>query len=96
MVSAALMVTAALVAAAPATPALAAGSGSFDPAGGTLREQMVAQFESIGLSSDEASCIASNLDFNDPAVQSGDIASMLSVFEECGIGIDRLAELGGG
>ncbi len=68
----------------------------FDPANGTIREQLISQFESIGLTNEESSCIAGNLDFADPAVQSGDIGSMLSVFEECGIGLDRLAELGAG
>ena len=72
------------------------GDTDFDPAGGTLRDQLVSQFESIGLSSDEAACIADSLDFSDPAVQSGDVAAMLDVFEECDIGLDRLAELGGG
>jgi hypothetical protein len=70
------------------------GDSDFDPANGTLRDQLIAQFESIGLTNDESSCIAANLDFADPAVQSGDIAAMLDVFEECGIGLDRLAELG--
>jgi hypothetical protein len=68
----------------------------FDPTNGTLRDQLIEQFESIGLTNDESSCIAANIDFADPAVQSGDIASMLDVFEECGIGLDRLAELGSG
>ncbi|MDA3032295.1 MAG: hypothetical protein O3B90_08215 [Actinomycetota bacterium] len=71
-------------------------SGDFNPGDGTIREQLVAQFVSIGLANEEAECIADKLDFNDPAVQSGDIAAMLGVFEECGIGLDRLAELGGG
>lgn len=71
------------------------GSDSdFDPAGGTLRDQLIAQFESIGLTNEESSCIAANLDFSDPAVQSGDVAAMLDVFGECGIGLERLAELG--
>lgn len=70
--------------------------GGFDPSAGTLREQLVIQFESIGLTNAEATCIADKLDFNDPAVQSGDIAAMLDVFGECNIGLDRLGELGGG
>ena len=70
--------------------------GDFNPGDGTIREQLVAQFVSIGLANEEAECIADNLDFSDPAVQSGDIGAMLGVFEECGIGLDRLAELGGG
>lgn len=72
------------------------GSGDFDPSNGTLRDQLISQFESIGLTQEESSCIAGNLDFADPAVQSGDIGAMLSVFEECEIGLDRLAQLGGG
>ncbi|MGK0274621.1 MAG: hypothetical protein ACI9N0_001001 [Ilumatobacter sp.] len=71
-------------------------SGDFNPGDGTIREQLVAQFVSIGLAQQEAECIADKLDFGDPAVQSGDIGAMLGVFEECGIGLDRLAELGGG
>lgn len=71
-------------------------SGDFNPGDGTIREQLVAQFVSIGLANEEAECIADNLDFNNPAVQSGDIGAMLGVFEECGIGVDRLSELGGG
>ncbi|MFT4618068.1 MAG: hypothetical protein ACI9DE_002347 [Halioglobus sp.] len=70
--------------------------GDFNPGDGTVREQLVAQFVSIGMANEEAECIADNLDFGDPAVQSGDIGAMLGVFEECGIGLDRLAELGGG
>jgi hypothetical protein len=58
-----------------------------------LRDQLIAQFESIGLTNEESSCIAANLDFSDPAVQSGDVAAMLDVFEECGISLDRLVEL---
>ena len=68
----------------------------FDPASGTLRDQLIAQFESIGLTKEESSCIAANLDFSDPAVQSGDVAAMLDVFETCGISLDRLVELGSG
>lgn len=70
-------------------------SDVFDPANGTLREQLVTQFEALGLSSSEASCIADNLDFSDPTIQSGDIGAMLGVFEECDISLERLAELGG-
>ena len=91
------------------TDAGVAGDGSVDASGdavddfvdfnlgdGTIREQLVTQFVSIGLANEEAECIADKLDFNDPVVQSGDIAAMLGVFEDCGISLDRLAELGGG
>lgn len=73
-----------------------ADDGGFDPSAGTLREQLIVQFESIGLTNAEATCIADNLDFNDPAVQSGDVAAMLDVFGQCNISLDRLGELGGG
>lgn len=69
--------------------------GDFDPTNGTIRDQMIAQFQAIGLTADEARCLADNLDFNDPEVQSGDIGAMLAVFGECDIDIDRLTELGG-
>ena len=82
-------------AASDSDPSEDGGSDSdFDPAGGTLRDQLIAQFESIGLTNEESSCIAANLDFSDPAVQSGDVAAMLDVFETCGISLDRLVELG--
>jgi hypothetical protein len=79
----------------PADTADTESTDDFDPANGTLREQLIIQFESIGLNNDEATCIADNLDFSDPAVQSGDIGAMLGVFEDCGISLERLAELGG-
>jgi hypothetical protein len=71
-------------------------SDDFDLGDGTIREQLVAQFVSIGLANEEAECIADKLDFGDPAVQSGDIGAMLGVFEECGIGLERLVEIGVG
>lgn len=71
-----------------------ADDSDFDPSDGTIREQMVAQFEEFGFSSAEATCISENLDFSDPAVQSGDAAAMISVFDTCGISVDRLADLG--
>lgn len=74
---------------------LAEDSGVFDPSAGTIRDQLIAQFESIGLTTEEAECIADNLDFSDPAVQSGDIAAVLGLFETCDIDMGRLAELGG-
>ena len=70
-------------------------SDDFNPGDGTIREQLVAQLVSIGLADEEAECIADKLDFGDPAVQSGDIGAMLGVFEECGISLERLAQLGG-
>ncbi|MEM9608658.1 MAG: hypothetical protein AAGA99_14635 [Actinomycetota bacterium] len=65
----------------------------FDPAAGTLREQLVDTFIQQGFTPDEASCIAENADLG--AVAGGDTASLLEVFESCGIDLSRLAELGG-
>jgi hypothetical protein len=71
------------------------GDADFDPASGTIREQIVGQLETLGLTSVESECIANNLDFSDPAIQSGDFQAMLGVFEICDIGLERLAEIGG-
>ena len=68
----------------------------FDPAAGTIREQLLAQFESIGLTADESACIADNLDFTDPALQGGDISGVFDVFSTCNIPLERLAEIGAG
>ncbi|NKB40754.1 MAG: hypothetical protein GKR86_06830 [Ilumatobacter sp.] len=62
---------------------------------GTVREQIVTELELSGLTTDEAQCIADNIDFTDPAVQSGDVGPMLAAFDTCGIGLERFAELGG-
>lgn len=61
--------------------------------------ELIAQFESQGFTTDEARCIAEAYDL--AAILSGefdpqDPASTLGPFEECGIGTDRLAEIGGG
>lgn len=69
--------------------------GDFDPAAGTIREQLVQQFVAIGLTPDEANCLADNADFSDEAVLAGDEAAVLALFEACNIPLERLAELGG-
>lgn len=69
---------------------------SFDPAAGSIRDQLLAQFEAIGLTADESSCIADNLDFTDPALQEGDISAVFDVFSTCNIPLERLAEIGAG
>jgi hypothetical protein len=66
------------------------------PDGGSVREMLVQQFTAIGLSEEEATCLADKVDLNDPAMTSGDPSAMLDLFDECGIDMARLAELGGG
>jgi hypothetical protein len=61
---------------------------------GSAREQMVKLFESMGLTNDEATCIAENID---PAMaeQAGTDPSVLfDVFETCDVSLERLAEIG--
>jgi hypothetical protein len=65
----------------------------FDPSAGTLREQLVDTFVAQGFTQEEASCIADTADLQ--LVASGDTSSLLQVFEDCGIDLTRLAELGG-
>ena len=64
-------------------------------AGMPTRDDVVEQLESVGFTSDEANCLADNLDFADSRIQSVDIGAMLDLFEPCGIDESRLAELGG-
>jgi hypothetical protein len=66
------------------------------PDDGSIRDMLVQQFTAIGLSEDEATCLADKVDLNDPAMTSGDPSAMLDLFDECGIDMARLAELGGG
>jgi hypothetical protein len=66
------------------------------PSDGTLRQVLINQFTSLGLTEDEATCIADKVDLTDPAMASGDPTAMLGLFEECGLDLARIAELGGG
>ena len=65
---------------------------TFD-AEGTIREQIVEQLVSTGLSEEEAQCVVDNLDFSDPDIAEGDVGAMLDIFEECGV---DLSDIGGG
>ncbi|MEZ5219052.1 MAG: hypothetical protein R2705_10025 [Ilumatobacteraceae bacterium] len=72
------------------------GAGSDPGSNGTLRDMMVQEFMGLGLTEDEAGCIADNLDFSSMDTETGpDMGSMLEVFDTCGIDMTRLAELGG-
>jgi hypothetical protein len=68
----------------------------FDTSEGTLREQLVEQLTATGFTDEEANCLVDVLDFNDPAVQSGDQSAIIDAFSECDIDLTRLTELGGG
>lgn len=72
-----------------------AESGDFDPEAGTIREQLVTQFVTIGFTQDEAECIADGVDPTDADVLSGDEQAIIALFEACDIPPSRLAELGG-
>ncbi len=67
----------------------------FDPAAGTLREQLITQFVTIGFTQAEAECIADGVDPSDSDILSGDEAAIIALLEACDIPLERLAELGG-
>jgi hypothetical protein len=72
----------------------AGDSGGFDPAAGTIREQVIAELVRQGFTDDEAECLFDKIDFDDPELFA-DTEALIALFSECGIGIERLAELGG-
>lgn len=69
-------------------------SSSFDPQGGTVRDQAIGELIANGFTEAEASCVFDNFDFSDPDA-SADPAVIMGVFESCSIDLARLAELGG-
>ena len=66
----------------------------FDPAAGTIREQVIAELVSQGFTAAEAECLFDKIDFDDPELFA-DTEALIALFSECGIGIERLAQLGG-
>jgi hypothetical protein len=72
----------------------AGDSGGFDPAAGTIREQVIAELVNQGFTADEAECLFDKIDFDDPELFA-DTEALIALFSECAIGIERLAELGG-
>ncbi len=61
---------------------------------GTIRDQAVQSLVAAGFTEDEAGCLFTKLDFTDPEAMS-DTTALFSIFTDCGISIDRLAQLGG-
>jgi hypothetical protein len=56
---------------------------------------MAAQFEQMGLTAEEASCLADNLDISQlSGGGTPDTSQILNLFTECGIDLSRLAEIG--
>lgn len=70
------------------------GDAELPELNGTIREQAVQGLVEGGFSVEEANCILIDLDFTDPAAMS-DLTALLDVFADCGISLDRLAQLGG-
>ncbi|HEY5664895.1 MAG TPA: hypothetical protein VIS05_12765 [Ilumatobacter sp.] len=68
--------------------------GAFDPGAGTIGDQIVDLFVSVGFTQAEAECLFDNIDFTDPEA-TNDLDQIIPVFELCGIDLARLAELGG-
>lgn len=63
---------------------------------GTIRDQAVAGLTEAGFSEDEALCLLDKLDLTNPQAAFEDTNELLNVFTECGLSLDRLAQLGGG
>ena len=61
---------------------------------GTIRDQAVLGLVEAGFTEAEANCLFANLDFTNPEALA-DTTALLSVFADCGISLDRLAQLGG-
>lgn len=62
---------------------------------GTIRDQAVLGLTQAGFTEAEATCILESLDISDPAAFQ-DTTALFNVFTDCGISLDRLAQLGGG
>ena len=71
------------------------GSDDLPEFEGTIRDQAVLGLVEAGFTEAEANCLFENLDFTDPAALE-DVTALLEVFTDCGISLDRLAQLGGG
>ena len=72
------------------------GSDDLPEFEGTIRDQAVLGLVEAGFAEAEANCLFENLDFTDPAALEDVTRVCLKVFTDCGISLDRLAQLGGG
>src|SRR5690606_22320624 len=85
---------------APATTAPTGGGGS---EADTIRDALIQGFESAGLTSEQATCLADgyiDLGLTDPENMDDaadlDVMEMMSMFSQCGISLEDLGELGAG
>ncbi len=65
----------------------------FQAGAGTIRDQAVAELVDSGFTQPEAECVFDNIDFADPEL-GNDPNAMFTVFDDCGIDLTRLSELG--
>jgi len=72
-----------------------ASADDFSLDGGTVREQFIEQFVALGLTLVEATCITDKIDLTNATGIEDDLTEILALFEECGISLSRLAEIGG-
>jgi hypothetical protein len=67
----------------------------FDPTSGTIRDQVIQQLVDQGFTGEEAACFFEGI--YGAGLESGaSTENPLKIYEDCGIGLDRLADLGGG
>ena len=82
---------------APSDDAPADDSGDDDfeiPEDGTVRDALVTGFVQSGFTQQEAECLANSISPEDLA-NAQDPTALLAIFDDCGIGLERLAQLGG-
>ncbi len=65
--------------------------GGFDPANGTIRDQLIATFVQLGLTEQQAGCLVDSIDVTDPKT-AGDEAAILEAMQACGVTPSQLAE----
>ncbi len=67
---------------------------AFDPANGTIRDQLIATFVQLGLTEPQAGCLVDSIDFTDPTT-ADDEAALLEAMQACGVAPSQLGEITG-
>jgi hypothetical protein len=62
---------------------------------GSIRDQLVAELVSAGFTQAEAECLSERTDLLE-TMTSNDLQAITAAFAECGISLERIAQLGGG
>jgi hypothetical protein len=70
------------------------GSSGSDDTSGTVRDQMAQQFEAMGLTAEQARCLADAIDPADFAGSDPDMSLLFELFDQCGVSAEDLAEIG--